>query len=135
MSRKNARAWSMKFLYQMAMNNQYDLGQVEKFCDYHEIKNNEKEYLINITEIVVNNLDEIDKTIEENSNDWKIGRINNLDISILRLAIGEILYLDAIPDKVSINEAVELAKEYSTEKSSKFINGVLGSVLSNKNNE
>lgn len=135
MSRKNARAWSMKLLYQMAMNENYELKQIKDFCNYHDIKGNDREYLISVVDLVANNLENIDETIEKNANDWKISRINNLDISILRLAIGEILYAPSIPDKVSINEAVELAKAYSTEKSSKFINGVLGSVLKNKENE
>jgi N utilization substance protein B len=58
---------------------------------------------------------------------WKIERIAKVDLAILRLSIGEIMYMD-IPVSVSINEAVELAKKFGTDDSAKFINGVLGKV-------
>ena len=60
---------------------------------------------------------------------WKIDRISKVDLSILRLAIFEILHMNEIPASVSINEAVELAKKYSSKESASFINGLLGKVL------
>ena len=64
----------------------------------------------------------------------ELDRINKLDLSILQVGVCEILYVESTPDSVAINEAVELAKEYSTEKSYSFINGILGSVLKRKEN-
>ncbi len=72
------------------------------------------------------NLDEI---ISASLTSWSIKRLSRVDISILRLALLEILECEEIPEKVSINEAVELAKKYSTDKSPKFINGVLAGCI------
>ncbi len=76
---------------------------------------------------ILNHLEEIDKKIDIYSENWRISRIDKVDLAILRLAIYEILY-DDIPQKVVINEAIELAKEYSSEKSYRFINAVLAKV-------
>lgn len=70
----------------------------------------------------------IDKFIEDNIIGWKKNRISKVAISVMRLAIYEMIYENDIPDSVSINEAVELTKKYSTKDESSFINGVLGSV-------
>lgn len=68
----------------------------------------------------------IDEVISATSENWSIGRMPLVDRSILRIAVFEILYAEDIPDSVSINEAVELAKSYGGDDSSKFVNGVLG---------
>lgn len=80
----------------------------------------------------VENFGEIDKTISEYSSGWSIDRITKVSLSILRIAICEILYMDDIPVGVSINEAVELAKSYAGKEDSQFINGVLGAVSRNE---
>ena len=77
---------------------------------------------------VLENLEKIDGYIEKNLNGWTKERISKTSISILRMAIFEILFCDDIPVGVSINEAVELAKKYSTKKEASYINGLLGSV-------
>lgn len=76
---------------------------------------------------ILNNIEQIDKIIDENSEKWDIKRIDKVDLAILRLAIYEILF-DDVPKRVAINEAVELAKEYSSEKSYRFINAVLAKI-------
>jgi len=76
--------------------------------------------------------DEIDKIISESLKDWSINRIAKTDLAILRLAFYEIIYV-GLPYKVCINEAVELAKIYSPDKSPSFINGVLGSYVNKPN--
>jgi len=68
----------------------------------------------------------IDSIIEEISENWVLSRMPLVDRSILRLAVFEILYLDEVPDSVAINEAVEMAKVYGGDDSSKFVNGILG---------
>ncbi len=73
-------------------------------------------------------LDEIDAVIGEHAKDWSIARIAKVDLSILRIAVYEILYEDSIPIGATVNEAVELGKEFGGEKSAGFINGILGSV-------
>lgn len=74
---------------------------------------------------------QLDAFIEQHLKDWHITRLTKIDLSILRLAIYEMLFVDdeKIPKKVAINEAIELAKKYSDDKSPKFINGVLSNIL------
>lgn len=73
--------------------------------------------------------EKIDKIITQSAPDWPIEQINRADLAILRLAIYELVLVRKEPPKVIIDEAVELAKRYGSEKSSSFINGVLGTVL------
>ena len=73
-------------------------------------------------------IEEIDNEISAHAKDWSIGRIAKVDLSILRIAVYELLYESGIPVGATVNEAVELAKEFVGEKSAGFINGVLGAV-------
>ena len=76
----------------------------------------------------VENREEIDSVIEKYAEGWSLGRLTKASLSILRLAVCEILFFDEIPTGVSINEAVNLGKKYAGTKDSAFINGVLGSI-------
>ncbi|MGL5692771.1 MAG: transcription antitermination factor NusB [Peptostreptococcaceae bacterium] len=67
--------------------------------------------------------------INSNAKNWSVDRIAKVDLAILKLAIAEIIAIDDVPQKVSVNEAIELAKIYCDDKSPKFINGILGSVI------
>lgn len=77
------------------------------------------------------NLDEIDKIITESAPEWPIEQIAKIDLEILRMSIFELFIARNVPPKVAINEAVELGKEFGGENSSKFVNGVLGTVVKN----
>ena len=85
-----------------------------------------------IVEGVTNNLKAIDKIIQKAAPEWPIDKISKIDLVILRIAIFEIVFGKSVPEKVAIDEAVELAKEFGNDTSSKFVNGVLGSVVSTK---
>jgi N utilization substance protein B len=85
--------------------------------------------------LVRDNRDALDERIEIDSENWKVSRMAKTDLSILRIAAAEILYADDIPDSVSANEAVELAKMYGGDESSRFINGILGKLIRGKENE
>ena len=76
--------------------------------------------------------DELDDKIKERVKNWEMNRIALIDRILLRMGICEMLYFPDIPPKVSINESIEIAKEYSTAGSSKFINGILDAILSNE---
>lgn len=78
---------------------------------------------------VVKNLKKIDKIIEESAPQFPIEQINKIDLAILRLSIYELVFGKTAPYKVIVDEAVELAKEYGSEKSPKFVNGALGTVI------
>ena len=89
----------------------------------------DKEYMLSICESIKENHDKIDELINKHAKNWSIDRMPKVDVSILRLAICELLFVEDIPNKVSINEAVEIAKLYCDDKTPKFINGILGSVV------
>ncbi len=78
---------------------------------------------------VIEHLDEIDSLIEEKAKGWTVNRIAKAELTVLRLGIFEILYVDDVPNKVAINEAVELAKAYGGDKGAGFVNGILASVV------
>ena len=73
--------------------------------------------------------EEIDEMLNEHVTGWKTSRMNKVDLSILRLAVYELKWDEDVPDKVAINEAVELAKRFGGESSSSFVNGVLGKLV------
>lgn len=77
----------------------------------------------------IENLEKIDSIIDEYSIDWKLDRLANVDKNILRFSIFEIIFREDIPYEVTINEAVEITKKYSSKESGKFVNGILGKVL------
>ncbi|MCJ7821922.1 MAG: transcription antitermination factor NusB [Armatimonadetes bacterium] len=78
-----------------------------------------------------NHRDRIDRLIGKYARDWTMDRMANVDRNILRLAVFELLYLPDIPLGVTVDEAVELAKKYSTAESGKFVNGILGNLVRN----
>lgn len=78
---------------------------------------------------VVNKREEIDEIIKEHIKNWHIDRLATIDKLVLRMAIGEFLFFEEIPTKVTMNEAIEIVKDFSTSKSGKFVNGILDSAL------
>lgn len=87
-----------------------------------------KAFTDQILESVKANLDEIDRLIDETTLNWPLERITTIDRSILRMAVAEMIGLDDVPFKVSISEAIEIAKLFSTEESGRFVNGVLDNI-------
>lgn len=95
-----------------------------------KIEDNEKLGFANdLIDIVFKNKDELDRIIQPKIENWEYERVALVDKLILRIALAEILYFPEIPPKVSINEAIEIAKEYSSYNSGSFINGILDSIL------
>ena len=92
-----------------------------------------KEYIVKIVSSFKENKDNIDNQIKKYALGWDINRLVKMDKDILRIAICELLYVKAAPLKVIIDEAVELAKKYSTEDSASFVNGILGKVVIENN--
>ncbi len=77
---------------------------------------------------------ELDRLIEKHSDKWSVSRMGKVELSVLRLASFEILYDESVPDKVAINEAVELAKKYGQDNAGKYVNGVLAGIIKEKEN-
>ncbi len=128
MGRRASREIAMKLLYQLEIQKGDREEQIRTALEGNSLTRNDREYIMDIIEGVTANLPKIDKLIETYSKGWKINRLSKVDLSILRLSIYEICCRNDIPSIVSINEAVELAKKYSSEESGAFVNGILGSV-------
>lgn len=126
MGRKLARESTMKLLYQMEVMDDFSRKNLVDFYENNEFEDDEKEYITEAIKSITENLESIDKEIEKNIDTWAVNRLARIDLSILRISIYEMLYRKDIPKQVSINEAIEIAKKYSTDESSKFINGILG---------
>lgn len=126
MGRKQAREGTMKLLYQMEINEDYSEEALSVYLENFSFDNQEKEYILDAMSSIKENIESIDQYISENLEGWSINRLAKVDLSVLRIAIYEILYRKDIPLEVAINEAIETVKIYSAEESFKFINGVLG---------
>ena len=134
MNRSAAREETFKIVYSLEVQKEENIEeQIELYIENANLK--EKDllaYIHSTIQGIENNLTMIDHKIEENlKSDWKIDRISKIDLSLLRLSIYEILFTD-IPYKVAINEVIELSKKYSEERSSNFINGILASIVKEK---
>ena len=127
--RSTSRRLAMQILYQYDMGQQ-DIDSVVSLASQSESFLEETLEFANFLVLgVLDNLAEIDKLIVEKSIGWSIERITLVDKAILRLAIYEAKFLKT-PPSVVINEAVNLAKKFSTDDSSKFVNGILGNLES-----
>lgn len=95
----------------------------------------DSDFVENLVDGAIKNINTIDQEISEAAPEWPIDQISLIDKSILRLAIYELFHNTEVPHKVVINEAVELGKQFGSENSSKFINGVLGTVFEKISNK
>lgn len=157
MNRRKSRELAMKLLFQMTINKEDFKDVIANLKENIEVENIEiiseetgmpvkreltpedidlkdvdMEYVIRVLKGVQENKESIDIEIEKYLKNWKLNRLSKIDITILRVCTYEFLYENEIPQNVSINEAVELAKKYSADKSASFINGVLGSMMKDK---
>lgn len=135
MSRKLARELTFKVIF--STNFQSEVEDIENLIENlvndnelnEEVTSEDRKYIEEISFGVLKNKEELDEQIEKYLKGWTMDRIGKTDLAILRLAVYEILYRDDIPYKVSINEAVELAKLFCDESSPAFINGVLAGIV------
>lgn len=122
---------TMQTLYEHEFRPNSVLTEIQK-RNIEEYKNDVDESFVNfLINGVMQNADSINNEIVKSAPEWPIEQISLIDKSILRIAIFELLYSVNVPPKVAINEAVELSKQFGGENSSKFINGVLGTVYDN----
>ncbi len=129
MTRREARELIMQMLFESEFHEDSDRDDLfnQRIQEIEDSKG--KEFVIKEYQGIIKHQDEIDAIIQKYSQNWDIKRIAKVDLMILKLAVYELLWENDIPKKVVINEALEIAKLYSTEKSPKFINGILGQVI------
>lgn len=128
MSRRELREQIFKFIFRVEFNDRDEMPEQESFFfEAEELNADEKdtEYISKKGNSIIERLDEIDELINKRAKGWTTGRMGKVDLTILRLAVYEILFDDDVPVGVAINEAVELAKKFGQEESSGFVNGVL----------
>lgn len=124
--RTKAREIALKILYQSEITRREIKAVMSGFFDMMEtVDKNVEEFAHRIALGVEENLSVIDQKISEHATNWQLKRMAVIDRNILRLGAYELLFAPDIPPKVTINEAVELAKKYGDVESSKFVNGIL----------
>lgn len=128
MSRKKARIGAMQALFSMDINDDFSLDNLEVFMENNNFQGDEADYINRVVPDILDKLKSVDETIEKNLKGWTMARLAKVDRQILRIAVYEFLYKDDIPKEVSINEAVEIARLYSSDEAPKFINGILGTI-------
>lgn len=131
MKRQKSREKAMELLFSMELSKNSYEETIENFIEDYEMDLNtiDVEYIKNVVKTVTDNVEVIDKKIVESLVNWKLDRISKVNLTILRLSVGEMIFVEDVPGSVAINEAVELTKKYSDEKSCSFVNGVLDKVL------
>lgn len=128
-NRTKARECALKILYAIDIRKDSPEECAQVFWESHSIiKNEVKEFSRFLIEGVSKKKDVIDSLISKYATNWQIKRMPPIDRNILRLATFELLFAEEIPPKVSINEAIEMAKRYGDKDSGKFVNGVLDKI-------
>lgn len=127
MTRRELRENIFKMLFRVEFHDENEMNdQLALFEEQLEgLKEADLSYIKEKTKEIIGHLKEIDAEINEKSTGWKTSRMGKVDLSIIRLAVYEIRFDEEVPEKVAINEAVELAKKFGTDESPAFINGVL----------
>ena len=126
MSRTELREHIFRMLFRVEFNNAEEMKEQEQFYfdELEEATGKDQEYILNKYRAIDEKKEEIDKLLNEVTEGWKTTRMNRVDLTILRLATYEIKWDEDVPTGVAINEAVELAKKYSSDDGPAFVNGV-----------
>lgn len=134
MQRSAMRELAFKLIYGLEMQKEESVEQVDIFVENNDITDEKViQYLKDIQKGLAQNSEEINRLIENNlKENWSLNRVSKINLSLIKIAIYEMLYKE-LPYKVAINEVVELAKRYSDESAPVFINGILASVVKDKN--
>lgn len=130
MNRTEAREQAFKLLYSMEIQKEDTQEQMDLYFENNEITDEKtKAYIKDVWSGVKENKEQIIEKISSNLKaEWKLERLSKVDVSLLKLAIYEMLY-KKLPFKVAINEVIELAKKYGEDNSASFINGILASIV------
>ncbi len=129
MKRRRSREYALQILFQLDMTGKAFTPEVwNEFWEGNAEESDVKDFTRDIVANTLNNIKEIDEIIKKAAENWSIERMAMIDRNILRAAIYELSFRTDIPSSVAINEALEIAKKYSTEESAPFINGILDKI-------
>lgn len=123
MSRRDARDIAFKLVFSYIFDNEKNVEALEEYTAQSDA--DDKAYITEVYNGVIAHYDELMKDIEASAEKFDVSRIYKTDLAVILLALYEIKYMSSIPYKVSVDEAVSMAHKYSTEKSGKYINGIL----------
>ncbi len=132
MSRTSAREHAFKILFQMIFNQEDPDQSIRLYLEdfeNNEISDEDRAFIHHLVDGVLSNQEEIDAAISGALKGWSLYRLSKVDLCIMRISAFEVLFDPEIPETVSINEAVNLAKKYSQDAAPAFINGVLGGIV------
>lgn len=130
MTRNEAREILMQILFEMDVSKNLDNDTANTLAE-ERLSGNHITRGKSLLNSIINDIDDIDATINKHSKSWKTGRMPKVDLAVMRLAVGEMRYSEDIPDAVAINEAINLVKKFSTDNSARFVHGVLGAMAKN----
>ena len=129
-SRRKSREEALQALFLMEMNPSNPLEQsVAVFLENFPVKKGSQPYFLRLVQGVWDQKEAVDRLIKDYAENWRRERMTGVDRNILRMAVYELVYCDDIPPRVAINEAIDLGKQYGTEESGAFINGILDSIF------
>lgn len=132
-ARRKARELALQMLFQADMSgNQPDMI-IDTFEELQKSKPNTREFATKIFRGTVENMEKIDDMIQNQAENWRLSRMAAVDRNIIRMSVYEFLHESDTPKLVVIDEAIEIAKKYGTQKSSQFINGILDGILKRYN--
>jgi len=123
--RRKAREIALQVLYQLDVSGMGPQEAVDLYWKNFDSPDETKQFAAHLVEGTWNHREKIDQMIGEFSENWTISRMSRVDRSILRMAVFELLHCPDIPPKVTLNEAIDLGKDYGSENSGAFINGIL----------
>ena len=135
MKRSQARELIMQMIFEMDVQNDFSPERKALFMKNNEMEDVKDEFIDSVFAAVAENKDEIDSMINKYGKKWSIQTMGKVDVAILRLAAAELFFSKTAPESVAINEAVELGKKFGGDNSGKFINGILGSMVKEKNEQ
>ena len=127
-NRRRSRELAMQALFYVDMRQNKPKERLDLYLQNYRPSKKVLPFFLELVNGVIRERDQIDTMIERFSSNWKMSRMSCVDRNIMRIAVYEMLYCSDIPLKVSINEAIDVAKKFGTEESGAFINGILDSV-------
>ncbi len=132
-ARRKARELALQMLFQHDMSGNAPEQIIDTFEELHKSKPNTREFATKIFHGTVAHMPAIDEMIQNQAENWRLSRMAAVDRNIIRMSVYEFLHEDDTPKLVIIDEAIEIAKKYGTQKSSQFINGILDGILKRYN--
>lgn len=126
--RRKSREHALKILYRRDITNE-DVNEIIRcYWEENKINSDIKDFSEQLVKGTVENIKKIDERLEKTSEHWTLNRMGVIDRNILRMAVQELLYIDDIPVKVTIDEAIEIARKFGTDESAEFVNGLLDKI-------